>query len=59
MHGETMKLLHILCVCMYVSLGVQHAPRMCRMILASVACSAVPYISILSHKVRHFRKEIH
>jgi len=58
--GKVIIITYSVCVCvcvcmyvrMYVSLGVEQAPRICRMIVASVTCLAVPYISTLSHKVR-------
>jgi hypothetical protein len=34
-------------VCLSVTLGIQHAKRMRRIIFSSVACSAVPYFSTL------------
>jgi len=37
-------------LCVSVTLFVRHAKCMCRIILPSVACRAVPYFSILSHK---------
>jgi len=36
----------------FVALGIQHATRMLRVILSSVACPSLPYISILSQKLR-------
>ena len=40
-----------------VALFVQHAKRMCRIILPSVACRTVPYFFILSHKRHDSRKK--
>ena len=43
--------------CVIVVLGIQHAKRMCHIILSSVACPSVPYFSTLSHKRHNFRKK--
>jgi len=40
-----------------VGLFIQHAMRMHRIILPSVASPAVPYFSILTHKLQDFRKK--
>ena len=38
--------------CVFLALGIQHAMRMRRIILSSVACPALRYFSKLSHKLR-------
>jgi len=46
MHGTNMKI---------VALVIQHAKRMRRMTLSSVASLALPYFFALSHKRNYFR----
>ena len=43
---------------MFVALGILHAKRMCRIIVSSVACSALRYFSTLSHQRHDFREKV-
>ena len=41
--------------CVFVALDIQREMRMCRIILSSVPCPAVPYFPTFSHKMHDFR----
>jgi hypothetical protein len=44
--------------CVSVALVIQHAKRMRRVILSSVACLTLQHFPTLSHKCRDFRKKV-
>jgi hypothetical protein len=54
--GKAMSILYSESVS--AALVTQHAMRMRRIILPSVACPALPYFSTLSHKRHDFRKKV-
>jgi hypothetical protein len=43
---------------MSVTLGIQHAMRMRRIILSSVACPVLPHLSTLLHTQHDFRENV-
>ena len=45
-------------MCLSVALVIQHAKRMRRIILSSVACLDVPHFSTLSHRLKDFREKL-
>jgi hypothetical protein len=44
--------------CVFLALVIQHAMRIRRIILPSIACLTLPYFSSLSHKRHDFRKRV-
>ena len=53
--GKTISIIYS--ECESVALAIQHAKRMCRITLISVACPALQYFSTLSHNRHHIRKK--
>jgi hypothetical protein len=55
--GKTISIIYyeFVCVCVSVALVTQHAKYIRRIILSSVVCLAVRYISTLCHKRQDFR----
>jgi len=56
--GAVKKELIITYFSVFVALVTQHAKRMCCVTLSSVACTALSYFSILSHKRHYSRKNV-
>jgi hypothetical protein len=55
-HGKAISVTYSECV--FVALVIQHAKRMRRVILTSVASPALQHFSTLSHKRHDFRKSV-
>jgi hypothetical protein len=46
------------CVCVFVALVIQHAERMCHIMLVSVVCVVLQYSSALTHTRYDFMKKV-
>jgi hypothetical protein len=54
--GEAISITYFECVS--AILVIQHAKRMLRVLLSSVACLKLPYFSTLSHERNDFQKDV-
>jgi hypothetical protein len=52
--GRPIRITNSECVCVSVVLDIQHAQRMRSIILLSVGCAALPWLSMMSHKRHDF-----